>query len=191
MKSTLFLTVTTMIVLASSVAPIAFAHDATGEAEQRIERRQENKQQIRQESFENYQEKQMERQENKEVKQQEVREHIVRVHTERLTKRFGFYYRRLAGIISKIESRLAILVQEGKDVTLAKAKLAEAKTSLEEAKKYADQAIAAFEEIEPTEYRAENDSALAARDLAQLAREKFIATVVLIRESVQLAKDAK
>jgi len=184
------------VLLTSSVALSASPALALTRAEtaaQNVEQRQENREARKVEIIENAEQRQENRQENRDERQdnrQERRDDFAQRHATRLSNRFGFYYDRLSTIMSKIETRFANLSEDGKDMSAAQAKLAEAKTALSSAKSYSDQAIAGFEAIVPAEYESQRTQALAARDLANNAREQFKLAVSLMKEAVQLAKKA-
>lgn len=167
--------------IALSASPVA-AFNRFETAMLNTEQRQENREARKAEIIENVEV----RQENR----QERRDDFAQRHATRLSNRFGFYYDRLSTIMSKIETRFANLSEDGKDMSAAQAKLAEAKTALSSAKSYSDQAIAGFEAIVPAEYESQRTQALAARDLANNAREQFKLAVSLMKEAVQLAKKA-
>lgn len=181
------------ILVVSATAPIAFAQGNTtsyrenldarrAKVQQNVQERQENRQEKKAEITQNVQE----RQENR----QQRRDDIAQRHAERLGNRFGLYSQRLTTLIGKIDTKLTEMANNDKDTTLAQAKVEEARTSLSKATTLGNQAIAAFEAIEPAEYDAQREQALAARDLAQQAREQYKTTASLLREAVQLAKNA-
>jgi len=151
--------------------------------EENSQERQENREEIRTEVQENSQ--------NRQDRRQERRDNVAQIHATRLTNRFGFYSQRLTNLIEKTAAKFDEMENEGKDVDAAQAKLDEAKAALDEAKSIGNQAISAFEAIEPDEYEAQRDRALEARDLAQQAREGYKTTVSLMKEAVQLAKNAE
>lgn len=94
-------------------------------------------------------------------------------HANRLEKRFEFYFGRFTNIIKRLESRLAILVAEGKDTTEIENSLKLAKDSLSQAKKSGDNAIASFRSIEDGQFPNQRTQAFAARDQAVEARRLF------------------
>lgn len=166
---------------------VATAASPTGDT-LRLEERKEQildnsqeRQDLRQERREQVQENSEERQELR----QERRDEIAMRHANRLGNRFSFYYQRLTTLISKFEAQLAELSAAGKDITAATAKLNEAKIALTSAKSLGDQAIAGFTAITPENYQDQQDQAIAARDQAQQAREKYVSTVQLLKETVQ------
>lgn len=176
----------TIILAALPSSAFAFGNDkwTASTLKDRVEDRRDNLEERREQFKENLNEK-------KEMfaeKQQEVRENVARRHSARLSRRFGFYYEKFSKLIAKVTKRFEKLSSEGKDMTAPLAKLAEAKTVLEEAKVLADKAVSGFDAINAEEYQAQRDQALAARDFAQSAREKFKSVLALIRESVKLAK---
>ncbi len=132
-----------------------------------------------------------ERQENRQERiehRQEVRSDIAENHANRLSRRFAFYYKRLTGIAARLDTRLTKLKTEGQDVSLALAKLAEARTKLESAKNSADQAVLAFQAIDPTKFSEQKAKALAARDLANSARTAFKDALVLLKNVLKEVK---
>jgi hypothetical protein len=174
---------------ASTVSAVA-SNGESSPAQTRAENRQEM-QAIRQE---NQEERRNLRQENKEERQemrQERREERAQKHSERLQKRFDFYAERLGRIMDKLQTRLMIMKNDGKDITSAEAKLDDAKDTLEEAKTLGDQSVAAFSAIDPEKYEEQRSKVLAARDLAMAAREKFKLANTEIKEAVALAKSVK
>ncbi len=174
--------------------PVSVAQATVGNFQQNSEARQENRQERRVEVAENVQERQDNRQENREGRQenrQERRDDMAQRHADRLSNRFGIYSSRLQNLIGKLDTRLTMLETDGKDVTAAKAKLSQAKETLASAKSLGEQSTAAFLAIEPATYESQRDKALAARDLAMQAREKYKTTISLLKEVVQLAKSAK
>jgi len=152
------------------------------EIEENVEERQENRQELRAEIEANVEE----RQENR----QERRADIAGRHADRLENRFGFYEGRLNALIAKLQTRLVTLSNSGVDTAEAQAKLNEALTTLSKAVETGDAAISAFNAIQPDEFEAQKTQAQAARDLAVEAREGFKSTVALMREAVDLARDA-
>jgi hypothetical protein len=109
-------------------------------------------------------------------------------HANRLTKRFGFYYKRFTNIITRFEARLAILKEDGKDITKTQVKLDLAKAKLEEAKKAGDLAIAAFKALDPSQFTELKTERLAARDLANAARKLYLDTFTLLKEALKELK---
>lgn len=157
---------------------------------ERRQDRQDHMEEVRQ----NIQDRKDDRQEQKEERmenRQQLRSDVAEKHANRLKNRFGFYSNRLNNLLEKLETRLQNMSDEGKDVTTAEEKLNAAKTALEEGKTLADQAVAAFNAIDPEDYETQRDKALAARDIAEEARAKFKEAVSLMREAVSLAKDAQ
>lgn len=178
MKKTTIITAFSLVALVMTTAvPVALAQEGSTYQDRAAER---------QALFEeNSQERQDTRQERRETR----RDNIAQFHATRLSNRFGFYTQRLTNLIEKTDSKLTEMAGEGKDVAAAQAKLDEAEVALNEAKSLGNRAIAAFEAIEPAEYDVQRDSALAARDLAQQARESYIKAVSLMKEAVKLAKN--
>lgn len=121
-------------------------------------------------------------------KVQEVRSNIAGNHASRLERRFTFYYSRLNNIITRFESRLELLAGQGKDVSVTQAKLDASKTKLEAAKAKGDEAIAAFQAIEPARFSEQKDEAFAARDLAKEARQLFKDAHTLLKDALKSLK---
>ncbi len=121
---------------------------------------------------------------------QERRANIAQNHAERLSNRFGFYSQRLVNLIVKIKSRLEAMAADGKDVTEALNKINEAQEALDNAKLLGEKAVAEFSAIDPENYESQRDQALAAKEIADQAREEFKNAVTLMRESIKLAKDS-
>jgi len=128
---------------------------------------------------------------------QERRDNIGQYYANRLTNHFDFYYQRFTNLIDKLEislnNSLSNLMFNGKDakyVIDAQAKLAEAKMALGHAQLVGYEAIMIFEAIEPTQYEAQRDQALQARDAAQQARIEYLETLSLLKQAVRLAKIA-
>lgn len=125
-----------------------------------------------------------ERQENR----QERRSDIAGKHADRLEERFANYYSRLSMIITRMLAHLETIDPTKKDTTLAKAKIAEAKLKLEEAKTLGATAVSLFRSIDPAKWSEQKTQALAARDTANQAREAFKATHALMVEAVKSLK---
>ena len=121
---------------------------------------------------------------------QERRANIAQNHAERLSNRFGFYSQRLVNLIVKIKSSLEAMAADGKDVTEALNKINEAQEALDNAKLLGEKAVAEFSAIDPENYESQRDQALAAKEIADQAREEFKNAVTLMRESIKLAKDS-
>ena len=122
---------------------------------------------------------------------QEVRDNVAQLHANRLRHRFlEAYYPKLNVFILKLQAKITSMSEAGKNMTSSQAKLDEAKTSLELAKQLAADSIAGFEAIEPAKYNIQRQQALTARDQANQARTKFIQTIKLLKETLQLMKAA-
>lgn len=110
-------------------------------------------------------------------------------HADRLDRRFTFYYSRLTLIADKIEKRLSVLSSDGKDVTDARAKLAEARSQIEAAKALGNQAVAAFSSIMVTDDRDALRAAIkSAKDIVKQTREACRSAVSLLKETVRLVR---
>ena len=116
---------------------------------------------------------------------------IGQYYANRLTNHFDFYYQRFTNLIDKLEISLNNLASNGKDVADAQAKLAEAKMALGHAQLVGYEAIMIFEAIEPTQYEAQRDQVLQARDAAQQARVEYLEVLSLLKQAVRLAKIAQ
>jgi hypothetical protein len=138
--------------------------------------------QLREEAKENIQERQ-------EIREQR-RSNTAQNHAERLSSRFGFYSQRLVNLTNKIKNRLEAMAADGKDVDTALAKINEAQDALDNAKLLGEKAVSEFSSIDPENYESQRDRALAAKTLADEAREEFKKAVSLMRESIKLAKDS-
>ncbi|MFH2019237.1 MAG: hypothetical protein ABII80_01295 [bacterium] len=129
-----------------------------------------------------------EEREQERLARQEERGAMIQEHAARLTERFSLYEERLSAIYEKFSARLATMAEEGKDVGAAQAKLLEAKAVFASAKTLGEQAVAKFMAIDPASYDTQREQALAARDLADQAREQYRNSVKLMKEAVELAK---
>lgn len=119
---------------------------------------------------------------------QENRDKFFQGHAERLENRFiNTYYQRLSSIIEKTQQRFEIMTQNGKDLSMAKAKLEEAKKELETAKQLSQSTVNQFRQIKTNDQK---ELALQARDTAEKARNQFKNVISLIKEAVVLAKKA-
>ena len=163
---------------------IIVATPASAEDKNPRETRIENRQEVREEIRENREEVRELRQENR----QEVRSVVAENHANRLERRFKFYYDRLSGIASRIQTRLDTLKSNGKDTTTALAKLTEAKTKLESAKTLGAQSVAAFRAIDPANFEEQKTEAKAARDLANQARAAFKDALALLKAVLKEVK---
>ncbi|GAB4026183.1 MAG: hypothetical protein Fur0011_0930 [Candidatus Microgenomates bacterium] len=168
MKQTLILV---PLLLLSITTPI-FAEDQTLR-----ETRQENRREIRESIKENREEMRELRTENR----QEVRSVVAENHANRLERRFKFYYDRLSGIASRLQTRLDSLKSTGKDISSALSQLTEAKAKLESAKTLGTQSVAAFRAIDPAKFEEQKAEAKAARDLANQARLAFNDALLLFK----------
>lgn len=175
MKQTLLL----VPLLLLSMATPAFAEDKTLR-----ETRQENRREVREEIKENREEMRELRTENR----QEVRSMVAENHANRLERRFKFYYDRLSGIATRLQTRLDSLKSTGKDTSSALSKLTEAKTKLESAKTLGAQSVAAFRAIDPAKFEEQKAEAKAARDLANQARVAFKDALVLFKSVLKEVK---
>lgn len=176
MKKITLLTLLLMMVVALPV----YAEEGQTLRETRMENRQERREEVQ----ENRQEVRELRQENR----QEVRSMVAENHANRLERRFKFYYDRLSGIASRIQTRLDTLKSNGEDTTAALSKLTEAKTKLESAKTLGAQSVAAFRAIDPTNFEEQKTEAKAARDLANQARAAFKDALLLFKNVLKEVK---
>lgn len=188
MKKNLFVAVLAGAALLSLQSQVVFAENTTGERQNNLEMRREELTQKMEQKTEQLQERNSDLQD----RMQRTRAEILAGHAERLRYRFlEVYAARFNTIIEKIRNRLVIMQEEGKDVAAAQAKLANAQVQLETAQKTTQAAINQFEAIDADNYEAQRELALQARDTAQQAREEFRSVLNLIKETVQLAKDAQ
>lgn len=148
------------------------------------ETRLENREEIKNEIKENREEMREVMTENR----QEVRSVVAENHANRLERRFKFYYDRLSGIATRLQTRLTTLKSGGKDTSIAETKLTEAKTKLETAKSLGSQAVAAFRAIDPAKFEEQKAEAIAARDLANQARVAFKEALSLFRSVLKEVK---
>lgn len=118
-----------------------------------------------------------------------IRQYVAENHARRLERRFAHYVERFEAIIARIETRLATLSGEGKDVADVQVKLHQAKSMLAQAKATGVQAVAAFKAIDPAKYEEQKDEILAARTLAEKAVKEFKDTFKLLRETIKLMKE--
>lgn len=178
MKKILFiLTVATFLVLPQSIIYAEDGVKTRSAVKERIQTRIE-------EVKSNILERKEERAENR----QERRDERTENHASRLSNRFEIYYDRLSKIITKVEERIGIIKESGKDVTSAESKLAEAKSKLEEAKTSGQESVDLFNSIEAENYESQKATAIEARDKANLARKSFIEVSKLTKESVRVAR---
>lgn len=143
------------------------AQDWTQKVETRITERAEKKEAIREKFL-------------------EQRSEVALVHATRLENHFTNYYNRLNSLAKKIQTRIDLAKSAGKNTTEAQEKLSTAITSLDSAKSLGEQAVAAFKAIDPEKYSEQRDQALAARDLAQNAKEEFRTALREMKEAVKL-----
>jgi len=110
-------------------------------------------------------------------------------HADRLTNRFSIYIKRLDTLTNKLKIRLQAMQDGGTNVDEALDKVAEAERSLEMGQNYADEAIAIFSSMTAENYS--RDEALRAKELMHSAREELRKTLQLLKDAVQLAKEAQ
>lgn len=130
-------------------------------------------------------------QENVHAQQQENLGRVAQVHGNRLRKRFNVYHNRLAKIIEKLEDRIAVTKEQGRDTTDAEAKVAQAKTQLEQARTQSESSVEAFLNVETADYATQREQAHQARDIAKQARQDYLETLALLKEAVQLLRTAQ
>lgn len=144
-----------------------------------IERRKENVERVSQQR-----ERVLQKQEEVEEKVQEARENqiarIAQNHSARLTRRFGFYYLRLSGLIDKIQFRLDTFAAASRDVSQAQETLNQASQMLEDANQSAQEVIAEFDSLAESEGSSAELSRQAAK-LAQDAQAEFVDVVLQLR----------
>lgn len=143
------------------------------------ERRKENVERIAAQREEIIQKRQ-EVQERVEERRENQIAQLAQNHSARLTRRFGFYYLRLSGLIDKIQFRLDAFAAAGRDVSEAQKTLNQASQMLEEANQAAQKAIAEFESLAATEESVGDLSRQAAK-LAQEAQADFVDVVLQLR----------
>lgn len=153
-----------------SIALPALAQDASIEASPL--RRRDEIREVRQAEIQEIQ-----------AERQQIRSQVAENHANRLTRRFQFYFDRLTNIITRFRARLEILRTAGKTVTSIEAKLDLAEAKLTAAKAKGNDAIAAFQAIDPAKFAEQKTELLAAKDLALSAKQLF-------QEAHQLLKDA-
>lgn len=129
------------------------------------------------------------RREEAKEKIDEKKDNLAKLHAERLSNRFGFYTKRLATVVEKIEERIEKMKDDGKDTSAAEAKLTEAKTKLTLANDLSKEAIAMFAAIDTSKYEEEREKAQEARNKAMQARQTFVEAVKLLRETVKILKE--
>lgn len=169
--------------------PGVFAENAATPAPRKTrEQIEAYKNEMNAEKIQNREEIQVKNTERVELRQ-EKRSDVAEKHALRLEERFALYYQRLSDLEAKIRARLVIMTKEGKDVSASEAKLEEAKKMLEEAKMTGDQAVAGFKTINPDTYEEQRVQVMAARDLAEKAREQYKMAVKLMKEAFSLAKN--
>ncbi len=136
-------------------------------------------------------EKFLEKKENLKEKLQQKRSDVAARHGERLSRRFAVYTKRLTSLADKIEARMTKLFNKGKDTSSVSAKLSEARSAIANAQSYGDQAVAKFNSIDPDTYDTQREIALAAKDLANQARNQYKQALFFLKEAVMLMKDLK
>lgn len=119
---------------------------------------------------------------------EEISNKVAQNHANRLKRRFGFYYDRFTNIITRFKARLVILDGQGKDTAAIKTKLTAAGAKLEEAKTKGIEAVAAFVAIDPAKFSQQKTERLAARDLANAARQLFVDTHNLLKDALKELK---
>ncbi len=126
-------------------------------------------------------------QNNSQQQQVQARQRILTVHTERLQRRFSFYDERLTAIGEKLQIRLQEMAADGIEVDEAQATLQRAFEALDAAGQNTETAIQAFEEIDPEQYQAQRQMALAARDVALEAHNQYQQALQLMIQAAQTA----
>lgn len=119
---------------------------------------------------------------------QAARSDVAEKHANSLEQRFTNYYSRLSLILSRLQAHVAAIDPAKKDTTIAKAKLAEAQTKLEEAKSLGARAVSLFRSIDPAKWSEQKTQAFAARDLANQANKAFKSAHALMVEAIRSLK---
>lgn len=152
--------------------------------------RAETSRELRETRREEIQEIRTERLEERE----QIRTKVAENHASRLERRFSLYYKRLENIVERFQKRLDYLKTQNKDVASIQTKLDSIKTKLNGAKVAGDEAVAAFQAIDPGTWEVQKPKLLAAKDLANEARELYKEVHTLLkaalRELKQISKPA-
>lgn len=117
-----------------------------------------------------------------------VARQVAQNHSTRLANRFKFYENRLTAIITRFQSRLDILKQEGVSVSSVQAKLDLVKDKLQDAVTQGGKAIVAFESIQSGTLVEQRTALLSAKELADEARGLFRETHELLKQALRELK---
>lgn len=128
------------------------------------------------------QERQTERVSNR----QERRSDFAQQHADRIEHRFALYAEHLFNIANRIETRAQMMSNNGKNTTETLVKVSEARTFITSAQTKGAEAVNKFRSIDPATYDSQRDVALAAKDLAEAAREDYKTARDLLQEAVRL-----
>lgn len=104
---------------------------------------------------------------------QELKSKVAENHANRLERRFKSYATRLNNIITRFQARLEILKLENKNISDAQAKLDLVKTKLATAIAAGENAVDAFQAIDPAKFSEQKTERVAAQSLAKDAIKLF------------------
>lgn len=116
---------------------------------------------------------------------QTYRSERAKMHGDRITEHFAEYEKRLNEIAAKIETRIAKMKTDGKDVTSAQTQLTKAKETIALAVTQGKDAVQLFSTIQIVVWDTQKTEVKAAVEKAQLARESFVRAKKQLTDVVQ------
>ncbi|MBD3279413.1 MAG: hypothetical protein GF390_01735 [Candidatus Pacebacteria bacterium] len=123
--------------------------------------------------------------------QQQSKQQLIHQYTKRLRHRFmAVYHTRLNSIANRLSERLQIMSDNGHDVQAAQEKLHQAQDKLASAQQQADQALNQLEDLAAEDQAAPAEQIDQAKTELLAARKGFVKTITLLKQSIQLAKQA-